>query len=265
MSTKTHDQIFERAALAGEMPAGIFSQAERRRHRQVIDAWCNNAHSLVIGGVSNWSALHVGRAPEGERVERLVPPITISIQRGGQPVKVQIFGPTDPLSTTGDASMVLAMSDTVSARHRIRALVTVLVLAATGGASADIHRAFINPAKMIEPDSKEATAATTFLRIPSREEAITYLEHIVSDLYEGTHTYLMPVEVVEKFVAERSGKSPRSVGEIVSEFQASGRPGWSSQYGPIKRLERFGPPTESQAMSILERRYEPLFSMILSK
>jgi exodeoxyribonuclease V gamma subunit len=124
----------------------------------------------------------------------------------------------------------------------LRGYVDQAVLAAAGLAAGDSFAAVVNP-------HADEAVARRFAGL-KRADAETWLRELAGDLLSGVHDYLMPCEAV--FDYEDRGRV-RPLGDILASRLARQYSGLSSQWGPVRHIDRFVPPADAD--ELIDRRF----------
>ncbi|MCU0658936.1 MAG: exodeoxyribonuclease V subunit gamma [Polyangiaceae bacterium] len=235
----------------GKAPTGIFADVEQQTHRAWLRTWYEAARKLLGDGIKA-EVIRFGVGEEHGYEERIEAPIPLDVPLGPQTLRAHLSGATGPLlrSRRGSLLFVHRAHDGDSERQEklfLRGFFDHLLLAASGRPPAH-HAACVVYANGI-------TREVTFLPIEPAE-ARAYLGRLAADLLTGPHTYLLPCEAVFP-LQER----PEARIEDLVEA-AFKRPGCSSRYGPIQRLEGFRPPHEAEARALVQRRFGPFFARV---
>ena len=100
--------------------------------------------------------------------------------------------------------------------------------------------------------------------MPSRTEAIAYLELLAADIFSGENTYFLPIEAVERIVAERKDKCwPGSlrIRYLIETLRENEFAHCRSDYGPVRNAREYPAPHPDDVIKIIERRYRPILSI----
>jgi exodeoxyribonuclease V gamma subunit len=256
--------------LTNHGPTGVFAGPEREEHRAILAQWRAQFAEAMQGRAADLSVLRVGRAEEQARVDALVDPIVLTLPprpEEGQPrpVRVEVVGRTEPLTTEPRGSWVLSFRSVPTDRverlvrerkEALRAFLDHVVLAATGKPPAS-HAAFLAVAGKTSQLSRIDFAPVT------RDEAVDYLGRLTSDLLAGSHAYLLPCEAVFRFDLRRGeAETPaESIAAVRDAYDARyGRKSYSSIRGPVPDAQRFPIPTDDEAFARIERRFGLFFA-----
>ena len=245
------------AELAGNLPTGIFLEAERNKHLRLLENWQANLHEAQFGAFEAPQIIRLGRAEEHAAVDALLEPIVIEVElpNGGQParaIQVELYGRTEAVSQRLPGSLTLVTSQKPQDRDMIRGFFDQVVLSAATEMPAVPYHGIVNAVDTLQ--------ATTFGPI-SQAEATTYLQELVSDLLGAPHPYLLPVEAVLKFQHPRNDQS---LPDIVQALRDNPRSHYSSRYGPVPFPERYEPPLQAEADCMMARRFGLYFEKQLT-
>jgi hypothetical protein len=94
-----YDGICLREELAGRGPAGLFREAERTLHADILNKWAEQLGGIAHGGRLRGQVLHFGQAFEDEDAREILPAITIELGAEGAqlPRQVELHGRTSVL------------------------------------------------------------------------------------------------------------------------------------------------------------------------
>jgi hypothetical protein len=185
-----------------------------------------------------------------QKIEPLIP---IDVPLGKQTIRAYLGGATGPLLRARRGSLIFVHRPHDGDGERqeklfLRSFFDHLLLAASGRPAAH-HAACVVYANGI-------CREVTFLPIEP-EDARAYLGRLAADLLTGPHTYLLPCEAVLA-----SQERPEARIEDLVEL-ALKKPGCSSRFGPIQRLDPFRPLREEESRALIHRRFSPFFARVL--
>lgn len=235
----------------GKAPTGIFADVEQQTHRAWLRTWYEAARKLLGDGVRA-EVVRFGVGEEHGYEELIETPIVLDVPLGKQTVRAHLGGVTGPLLRARRGSMIFVHRphDGDSDRQEklfLRCFFDHLLLAASGRPAAH-HAACVVYANGI-------CREVTFLPIEPAD-ARAYLARLAADLLTGPHTYLLPCEAVFA-LQERQDARMEDLVETALK-----KPGCSSRYGPIQRLDGFRPPREEDARALIQRRFGPFFARV---
>ncbi|WP_428267328.1 exodeoxyribonuclease V subunit gamma [Haliangium sp.] len=237
--------------LSGQGPTGVFSDIDRERHLAILHQWYQHLSELT-DEVERFATISFGRAREHSDVGALLEPIALTFELPGsdgrpRPVRVELFGRTDPLGVPAVGSLVLTHRPRDAPKHIIRGFIDHIALAAAGHAVDRDHCVTIVTAG--------AHRAQHYLGGCSQDQARAYLSLLVAEMLGSQHEYLLPCEAVFRWRA-KPGSS--LIGHIET-LRRDGR-GFSCAYGPVTQIDRLPVPDRAEAM--VEQRFGPLFDRL---
>ncbi|HWN69747.1 MAG TPA: hypothetical protein VNM90_19025, partial [Haliangium sp.] len=238
--------------LSGHGPTGVFSEIDQERHLAILARW--HAHLGALGSAEvdgRFAIYSFGRAREHASAGELLPPLELTVELGEPgtrpPVRVELFGRTEPLGGPDIGSLVASHRPSEHPRYLIRGFLDHLALSAAGLASDQPHVTTVITAGDHVAQYRLApwTAA----------EARAHLAALVADMLGATHEYLLPCEAVFAF----RDKPDRPLVAVIEGLKSSGR-GFSCLYGPVSQIDHLDAPRDAEA--VIERRFGPLFQRL---
>jgi exodeoxyribonuclease V gamma subunit len=230
--------VWRDARLSGQAPVGVFGEVVEAEHRAMVARWAGEL-DLVGGRTQPFTRYGLGRTPRGAHPTALSP-VALTVMLDGRPRRVDVVGESQLTGATC-GTLVLATGKLGDPdRHRLRAALDHVVLAAAGRAP-DGWRHLI-----LAKDKLERAGHARW----TPDDARAYLAELVTDLFAHSHDYLLSLDMATKLLAGKDAKA---------EPPKDGRPG-SLGYGPIRhRPDRAAPPDLDR---MIERRYRPLWSRL---
>jgi exodeoxyribonuclease V gamma subunit len=238
--------------LSGRGPTGVFSEIDQERHLAILQRW--HEHLCALGGGEGRFAIYsFGRAREHAEAGELLPPLALTVDLGEQgasrPVRVELFGRTEPVGGPALGSVVLSHRPSEHPRHLIRGFLDQLALSAAGLVAERPHVTTVITSG--EQVSQYSLAAWT------ADEARAYLTALVTDMLGRTHEYLLPCEAVFAY----RDKPERPIAAVIENLKSRGA-GMSCLYGPVSQIDHLDAPRDAEA--VIERRFGPLFQRLTS-
>ncbi len=252
-----YDQHLRRRQDEGAAPFGVFSQVERDRNLQPIEAWVAYLKGHGEGQMpSSWrlGTPGAGRDP----ADHVLPPLVFNLSLDGRPRRVELRG---DLRVQLGGSLYLESGKVPSegSMDRLRkkalsAFIDHLVLACVDPAHGE-HRArfvFEKSKKAPKGASEPIQEAQFCFPALERSEAEGQLQAWIQDLLTGDHGVLLPIEAVLDAWAKKE-LSADSIRAFVDEALEKGERSYlSTLRGPVPDPTRFPPPPEPTAL--VERR-----------
>ncbi len=245
------------AQVKGRAPAGPFGDAARNADRERLRQWIEHAADAHGGDLAKWQEIRIGRAGEGERSDRIVEEISLSVAPPDAPATapattVRIYGSAGFVSPDLDAALPLVLRNDAKSKDFVRPFLSAIALKAAGEPVAKTFRAIVVGA------GKGKEKNVRILAAPDAEQARAYLAALVTDLLFAKNHYFMPIEAMEIAHKQlREGSRGDLIGAIDdlrdNEFKRT-----SSDYGPIRNARRFAPPPEAELRRIFARRFGPI-------
>ena len=260
-------ELARRRELAGQMPTGVLGEIERELHLELLAEW----HGLIADRLAEGPGerLRLGRAPEREDFDLLLPAVELRLATASQP--------TGPYALHGRSELLLAgrrctaicdpaaQKDPREERVRLlrltlRALCDHLLLAASGTLEGERREAILLRRGQGRARDERRTIAPL-----SGDAARAYLAALAEDLLSGVHDYLLPCEAVLQVwsdAQETLPLDPEAVAEAARQRIASDRAACSSRWGPVPEPALYSPPPREALAELLARRWEPLLALI---
>lgn len=258
----------QRAALRGDVPAGLFLEASRGAHLHILDRWKSNLGHYGLDGEAPMQMAGFGQraGPEDEGHPAVLleveVPLAGSRQRDGasRSVTVEIHGRCEPLVEDGSAFVSVSLSGSMKPRYLLKGLLSHVVGTAAGVFEPSVgRRVVVNPNKRHTSRTKKAKFVHNLAPLDV-QQARAYLRGLLGDLIGGVHDYLMPVEMVHDYVRQRAdgGVGGREAfARLVAGDLEAYRSKGAYRYGPIDDYERFPPAGEPE--EFIRRRFAPLY------
>ncbi len=251
-----YDARMQHDELAGTLPTGLFLDSERRKHLQVLAHWHANLRPPILDRMGDLTAMRFGQAQTHAPTEALYAPIVLEteLQDNGKAksVRVELYGRLEAVSRGLPGSLTLVAAPKPREYDAVRGFMDAVVLAASGMAWERPFRTLVNTTDRMR---------TTAFAPMSQDEATGYLQHLVEDLFNGSHDYLMPVEAVLRYHRPRN---KRSVVDLVQDMRRDPYARYRSRYGPVPFPERYAPPTEIEAERMMSSRFDLYFKKQLT-
>jgi exodeoxyribonuclease V gamma subunit len=238
-------------ARTGVMPAGLFREADRRRHLSCLTAWGAVARrrGLIVSGP--YVVHRFGRAAENERVDALGPPISIDVPLpggGGTPeiVRVELYGRTEMVSAKLPGSLTCVDRDTPKDKDLLGGFLDAVALSLIRHHDpAEYHVHVLTGSSGGNGDASQR-------RLCGIDEARArdYLTGVLAEMLGEPHAYLLPCEAV--FANLTKGTR---IAESVETMKESDRAACSSRYGPVPDFSLYDPPDDAEAEAMIDRRY----------
>ncbi len=242
--------------LAGILPTGIFLEAARAKHLQILARWQANLGQTKLGPIDTPKVLRFGRAEEHTAVDELLPSVMVDVplpQGGGTSgsLRVELYGRTEAVCQALPGSLTLVRAEQGQPRHFLPGFLDYVFLTLAERLDATSYHTYhtiVNP---------NGTLQVQALQPLTPAEATTYLREVLADMLGGPHTYLLPVEAVFQY---RQAKNDRSLADIVNGLRENPYARYSSRYGPVPYPERYEPPTEAEGERMIARRFGLFFA-----
>lgn len=243
-----YEERTQRLRRKGQMPVGLFGQAEQTRHLRILESWSEQLATLDLA--PPFFSYRFGRADEHTRVEQPREPITLEVPLPGQEaVTVELHGPIDAVVANHSVQMVARKES--SARDFLRAWLEHLFLTAVHPEAGQEWRALVLT-------SGKTPGQRQFPWL-SREDARSRLTHLVQELLSERHDYLLPLEAAVKFT---SPKNDKSLTESINSLDWSQHGSVSSLWGPVPHPYRYRRLPEEEATFTLRLRLGPFLDAL---
>jgi exodeoxyribonuclease V gamma subunit len=273
-----YDGICLREELAGRGPAGLFREAERTLHADILNKWAEQLGGIAHGGRLRGQVLHFGQAFEDEDAREILPAITIELGAEGAqlPRQVELHGRTSVLVESAGlprASVIFTCrardndEQTRLDKESLAAFFDHVALAAAGLSQGQAgHRGLI----LLTHGAGQEIEEYRFAHL-GMARAREYLAHLVRDLLTGTlgpsgeptglHPYVLPCEAV--FLARRAGiLAGDEAASLCQQYREGGSYRFSTLRGPIRDpATRWNPPPAEAAARMVAERFGLFFEL----
>ncbi|MFP4599839.1 MAG: exodeoxyribonuclease V subunit gamma [Persicimonas sp.] len=250
--------------LKGELPTGPFRTGERTRHLELMRTWRENLGILGVPCDRPLQQKRFGRAQRHAPVDEIWDSLSFDLHL---PVpnnpdrthrtRVELFGESEILDASLATAVTLVSRKRAKGRDFLRGFITHLALVAAGKledtASFDL---VIVPGRSLANARKLSNYKKTLSPI-SRDQALAYLELLLTDYLSGVHDHLLPIEAALDY---HDPKNEKPFDELVHKRLTSRWSSCSAQYGPVAHPERF--PVADNVDELLERRLGPFLSRL---
>jgi exodeoxyribonuclease V gamma subunit len=233
----------------GQMPVGLFGQAERHRHLTCLTGWHESARRRDLIDRSPFHVYRFGHASEDERVDRIEGPIILQVPVGtpGQLVRVEVHGRTDLVASQLPGSITPVIRDQATQKDFLAGFLDAVVLSLLPGRQlTDEYHAHVIPGSV----KSDPSLSHRLFRGINAARARQFLTELLADLLGGSHAYLLPCEAVFDHLA---GKN--SIESAVRDMKEDDQKPCSSRYGPVPNFEQYDAPDEDEARRMIERRF----------
>ncbi len=227
-------------AMSGRGPVGVFGAVMNKRYEALLCRWRGELAALD-GLAADWGRVSFGRTTERDGPVTLHPPILLEVNGDGRRVTVELYGNTGVVGPPELGSLEL-VANKAHLRHQLRAFVDHVVLAAAGLRDDQSHGALV-----LAGAGKSQRAR---FRPWSQADAIAYLTERTRELLFEAHDYLLPADKVVTALRKNAPIS-RTIAESIERKRER------VAFGPLERLDRFGPPPEEAARRMAEARLGP--------
>ncbi|HUH00608.1 MAG TPA: exodeoxyribonuclease V subunit gamma, partial [Kofleriaceae bacterium] len=236
-----------RRELTGTAPTGLFADLTRREHLEVLRAWHGGTRELAGPFVTYC----FGRAPEHRDVDRALPPVILEVplpgDGDGRVTRVELYGASEIVAGE-HTSLTVAAGKHAHKKYRLRGFIDHVVLAAAGISEAPHRIVTVTGSGQLDRVSLGAW---------SREDARAYLTELLGELLGAPHEYLLPCEaVLERKGEQTAGDRTRAL------LSPSNKGGFSSRYGPVRRIEHLRIPDDAEADAMIGRRFQAYFDRV---
>jgi exodeoxyribonuclease V gamma subunit len=250
--------------LGGKLPTGALGAVERDLHGELLAGW----HAAVAGLAARGRGerLRLGRAPELEEFDDLLPALTLNLGLGPG---LELHGRSELLLDGRRASVVCDPGGPKDdpreewvreLRLALRGFFDHLLLAASGSL-AGVKRQLV----LLRRDATGPCLVRYDLQAMRRDEALAYLTTLAGDLLSGVHDYLLPCEAVFDVYRGRDRRLPLDPREVAAEAVrriTTDRVACASRWGPVPDGDRYPPPSPIRLAEILARRFAPFLNTL---
>ncbi|MGK5092058.1 exodeoxyribonuclease V subunit gamma [Deltaproteobacteria bacterium TL4] len=257
--------------LQGILPTGRFKDATAQQHLKLLDGWCRSLQKLL--NTSDWQIIanktqrfHFGRLKEGvalpKTYQHAYPTLKIPLTIKGTPTTIEISGHTE-WWFCDDALWMPAYFTLKESKDKywLRHFLNTVFLSAAHLLPPDIK---IQGAVITsDPEKLETKRIHTSGWDPER--SLNYLKQLLTAMFEEDFDILFPVEgVFESYHPQvTASEFNHQFHETIKNWLLSSQAVFSSQYGPIKYLEDYSPP--SNPYQLTQQRFSPFFELMSFK
>ncbi|MDY6826789.1 MAG: exodeoxyribonuclease V subunit gamma [Bacillota bacterium] len=254
----------------------------------------NQGTGIFTGSFAPLHRIRLGRPQAQRPAEKVIAPLSLDITADAgngdkKVIPVQISGLMEGITGNNNGTVILQAkkpppgkgkgSVEKSFRYLLKGILDQALLAAADLAGSGERKILI----LFAGAGGETGCHYLRLRPAEKEKSRRWLATLAEDLLSGPHAYLLPCEaVIREYLAHfSSGRSgpilsalPEdvSIGETmgnnipwrVKELAGSEWNTFSSLWGPVPAPRSYEPPSKKEAMQIINHRFGPLFSEILS-
>jgi exodeoxyribonuclease V gamma subunit len=298
-------RMADRLKLAGHFPVGEPGRVVSGRHLKILRGWQNVLMVMENGGVvAGLERLRLGRSYTADSAEIFLDPLLLEAEKTASydavtRVPVRISGLSEGLLNGRRISISLQPAPlpenpgggknvTKIYRLLLRGLIDHLVLSAAGALKKETRAVRV----IYAGGAGEEGYLGLKLAPIAAEEAKHWLACLASDLLSGPHAYLLPCEAVfsdfhrylKAAIKEESGPDigvtgigaadppgllyrpdSLSIASAINEMVDDNYASFSSLYGPVPKPRNYRPPAADELATIIERRFNQLFTLILEK
>ncbi len=247
-----YDRRYTALKLRGELPAGPFARGQRARHLEIFRDWRAHLDEMEIGALDGYRQFRFGHAEEFASDAVVYDPVPLRPGHSvdGPPGGIQLSGTSAWMSPDNTVCLQLlsrgACKDPVDF---FRGWLTLQALALLPGIRLPDEVTVVACSR--KPASRKAPARRSY-RVPAPAEARSRLERLAADALSRVHDYLFPLEAAVP-VARRLESDPAATDLREFVLEALAGDNHSSQYGPVRRYDRFDPPDEAACRVYAER------------
>ncbi len=251
--------------LQGKAPVGPFADAAETAFLTRLRLCVTQARTMKIDNLSGWQRIRIGGAAQAiAQADVVLDPIRLKVpisRPSGFGVLEAALRAVISVAPNRDQSITCIARNNASASHFLSGYLSAIALAAAGQAHCEVFRAVVVGASK---DGDNVERLSRSMKMPSRTEAIAYLELLAADIFSGENTYFLPIEAVERIVAERKDKCwPGSlrIRYLIETLRENEFAHCRSDYGPVRNAREYPAPHPDDVIKIIERRYRPILSI----
>lgn len=249
-----YDEETRRLELKGDVPTGLFRDAEREKHLNLLNRWRTNLGELQVDTSRPLRAVTFGgrTVPDVEAVR--APAIDLTVPVADADVSVRLTGQTSPFDANSTSLLLVtskleSVTDNDKARF-FRGFLDMVWLIASGAGDPAIWRVALDPTGQAKQQHRRG------FRTPGASEARAYLIDVASDMLSGAHSYRMPMEAVFKYKANEWLEFHKWLAQI----ERSKRGRYASHWGPIRNPDTYPAPVNSE--ELIARRFGLYFELL---
>jgi exodeoxyribonuclease V gamma subunit len=249
-----------RVALAhGHAPAGPFAAKAMEADLARMREWLDQAKQDGIHALDEWLDVRLGRADEFKDADKILPEISVPIaitDGSGRARIIKIHGAAGFFSSKLEHSIQCILRDKLKPKDFLGMALGAIALAAAGENCGKLFGAHV----LCAATDKPLTRIRSF-KMPSRDEAIEYLQNLLIDMLCKPNHVFLPIEAVTELmeiVDTQDKKSDADLIDIVESFRDNDYASCASDYGPIRGARRFAAPSGGEIRDLIHRRFTPI-------
>ena len=239
-----YEKLFERAALKGETPVGIFADEQQRIDRRILTSWIQNFNQSDLVPLQHWVHASIGDGHENDHLQRLIPALKFMINHEGQKMAIELSGHLHPLQPDLRSTLHCVPVEGVGQHLFLTGFLEMVFLAASHQPLQPEFRVVLNPYNALN-----GTRLSKRYKTPTPPQAQAWLQSIVHEMVRGLHTYQLPIKAVLRWRdwVQRDLNAPFRVKREDYE------------YGPVPNPNRFPIPPAELIGAMVRSRFGPWF------
>ncbi len=245
------DEIARVAELRGDLPAGFFFDAERKRCLGEMGSYRKGLLKQGIEEGTELRHLRVGGGGFDEAVDEHLEALVLDVEIDGERRAVELHGSAALFDIDGGVSWLAAAGSSAKFKYVVEVGLEQIFLRALGREVSG--RAVVATKRSYKSQAVDLEAMTP-------EGARAYLSGLVEDLFGEVHDYHMPVEFVGEVLKKGDDIDDYWESSESYKYKRYGRS--SSQYGPIRRWKNVDSLEKDQVLARVERRFQPFVAIM---
>ena len=210
----------------GRLPFGVFFDQVKAQGIGLLEIWWKNAEIADLGCPTEYHTVRLGDGQLNQKTIHRFDPIELLVQPPlSESTRFSLEGNLERVHADGRTIARVINSQRIGKKYFLDLFLSAVCLAANDRSTQNPTGLIVLPTKPFAPERLK-----TYLRLPSVEQARTYLTTLATELTTRFHDYRFPIEAVLKYVTAMEQSS--SV-----EFRSLKVTDTADQYGPLRTPE----------------------------
>ncbi|MGB0648119.1 MAG: hypothetical protein ACPGQS_13130, partial [Bradymonadia bacterium] len=232
----------------GRLPFGVFFDRVQAQGIELLEMWWKNAELADLGCPTEYHTVRLGDGQLNQNTRHRFAPIELLVESAlSEPTRFSLEGNLERVHADGKTIARVINSQRIGKKYFLDLFLSAVCLAANDQSTQNPTGLIVLPTKPFAPERLK-----TYLRLPSPEQARTYLTTLATELTTRFHDYRLPIEAVLKYVNTIEQSSS-------AEFKPLKVTDTADQYGPLRTPGEFSAPLPDEVESYIRERFGPWF------